>query len=305
MNPRRSLLASLSTLWAAHALCIAPRWVLAQPAAPARLRVVASFSILADMVRQVGGDAVEVVSLVEANEDAHVFEPSPADLRTLARAELVVLNGLGFEGWMDRLVRASGYRGPVLVASQGITPRWLGRAADPHAWQSLAHARAYVENIRAALAGALPAHKEAIDRRAADYTARIAALDEFARAAFEAVPADQRRIVTSHDAFGYLAEAYGLRFFAPRGWTTASDASAADVAALIRQLRAQRVRALFVENVSDRRMVERIAQETGAQVGGRLYSDALSAPGGEADTYLRLFEHNVQAISRALVAAQR
>ncbi len=272
----------------------------AQTARP--LQVVASFSILADMLREVAGDAAQVHSLVGANADAHVFEPTPADAQRLARADLVVVNGLHFEGWIDRLVRSSGYRGPVIEASRGIEPRRAGRAADPHAWQSLAHAQRYVENMRAALVAAAPAQAAAIDARAAAYRARIAALDASARAAFEAVPREQRRVVTTHDAFGYLGEAYGITFISPRAWNTDSEASAAAVASVIRQVRLHQARALFVENITDRRSIERIAQETGARVGGTLYSDALSQPGAGADTYLRLYAHNVKSIAAALQA---
>lgn len=272
----------------------------AQTARP--LQVVASFSILADMLREIAGDAAQVHSLVGANADAHVFEPTPADARRLAQADLVVVNGLHFEGWIDRLVRSSGYRGPVIEASRGIEPRRLGGTADPHAWQSLRHAQRYVENMRAALVAAAPAHAGAIDARAAAYRERIVALDASARAVFEAVPREQRRVVTTHDAFGYLGEAYGITFISPRAWNTDSEASAAAVASVIRQVRRHQARALFVENITDRRSIERIAQETGAQVGGTLYSDALSQPGAGADTYLRMYAHNVKSIAAALQA---
>ena len=273
----------------------------AQTARP--LQVVASFSILADMAREVAGDAAQVHSLVGANADAHVFEPTPADAQRLARADLVIVNGLHFEGWIARLVRSSGYRGPVVEATRGIEPRRAGRGVDPHAWQSLAHAQRYVENIRAALVAAAPAQAAAIDARAAAYRQRLVALDSSARAAFAAIPAGQRRVVSTHDAFGYLGEAYGITFISPRAWNTDSEASAAGVAAVIRQVRQHQARALFVENITDRRSIERIAQETGAQVGGTLYSDALSAPGTGADSYLRLYEHNVKVIAAALQAA--
>ncbi len=264
------------------------------------LQVVASFSILADMAREVAGDAAQVHALVGPNADAHVFEPTPADAQRLAKADLVIVNGLHFEGWIDRLVRASGYRGRVVEATQGIAPRRAGRAVDPHAWQSLAHAQRYVENIRAALVAAAPAQASAIDARAKAYSARIAELDARSRAALEAIPREQRRVVSTHDAFGYLGEAYGITFIAPRSWNTDSEASAAGVAAVIRQVRLHQARALFVENITDRRSIERIAQETGAQVGGTLYSDALSAPGQGAATYLEMMAHNVEAIAGAL-----
>lgn len=271
----------------------------AQPASTP-LRVVASFSILADWVREVGGSAVTVHSLVPAGADAHVFSPSPADAQRLARAELVVVNGLRYEGWLDRLVAAAGYRGPVLVATRGIQPRQVMGGADPHAWQSLANARHCVENIRAALAQARPADAEAINRRAAAYLVQLEALERRTRERFGALPADRRRVVTGHDAFGYLADAYGLSFHSPRGWSTDSEPSAAAVARLVRQVRALQASALLVENLSDPRLIERIARESGVRVGGRLYADALSPPGGEADTYLKLYAHNVDTLLAAL-----
>ena len=290
-------LVSLAIVCALLGLALPLRAETARP-----LQVVASFSILADMLREVAGDAAQVHSLVGANADAHVFEPTPADAQRLARADLVVVNGLHFEGWIDRLVRSSGYRGPVIEATRGIEPRRVGRAVDPHAWQSLAHAQRYVENMRAALVAAAPSQAAAIDARAAAYRERIAALDASARAAFEAVPRDQRRVVTTHDAFGYLGDAYGITFISPRSWNTDSEASAAGVASVIRQVRLHQARALFVENITDRRSIERISQETGARVGGTLYSDALSPPAAGADTYLRLYAHNVKSIAVALQA---
>ena len=267
---------------------------------PPNLRVVASFSILADMVREVGGAAVDVTTLVGPNADAHVFEPSPADVQRVARADLVVINGLRFEGWIERLIRASGYRGKVVVATAAIKPRLVGSVADPHAWQSLALAPQYIENLRAGLAVARPAQAALFDAQAADYQRRVAALHQSALARMAAVPAADRRVISSHDAFGYFADAYGVEFRAPQGWSTASQASAADVARIVRQLKGQRVRALFVENISDPRLVARIASEAGARVGGTLYSDALSLPGTPGDTYLRMFEHNVATLLAAL-----
>lgn len=266
-------------------------------------RIVASFSILADMTRELAPPGFETAALVGPDADAHVFRPTPADGRRLAQAELVVVNGLGFEGWIERLVRVSGYRGPVVVASEGIRPLQGGHhGSDPHAWQDLAQARRYVENIALALAERWPGQAAAVDARRADYLRRLDALDARVRAWLDAVPRARRRVITSHEAFGYFAAAYGVDFLSPQGWTTASEPSAAAVARLIRQVRDQQVRALFVENISDPRLIERIAAESGARVGGTLYTDALSAPGGAADTYLRLFEHNARTLAAALGA---
>ncbi len=285
------------------ALCAAP-WALAARAQAPRLRVVASFSLLADMAREVGGDAVEVHALVGPNADAHVFAPRPADVQRVAHADLVLVNGLGFEGWLQRLVQASGFKGPVAVLTQGLPARRLGPAADPHAWQSLVAAQTYVRNLLAALVRLRPAQAAALQARADDYSRRLAALDSHIRSRMATVPAEARRIVTSHDAFGWFGDAYGVEIIAAQGWNTASEATAADVARLIRQLKTQHVRALFVENISDPRLMQRIAHEAGARVGGTLYSDALSPPGGEADTYLRLMAHNANTVLDALQPGQ-
>lgn len=283
------------------------------------LPVVASFSILADMVREVGGPQVEVTSLVGPNTDAHVFDPTPADAKRIASARLVFVNGLGFEGWLDRLVKASGYRGPIVIASKGIkTPLQLKdahdhasaakghghqhshAAPDPHAWQNLANAERYVETIRIALAAALPAHSAVLEQRATDYIKRIRALDQATKAQIAAVAVERRRVITSHDAFGYFAAAYGITFYPLQGLSTGSEPSAAEVVRVIDLIKKNKVSAIFTENISDPRVLERIAKDSGAKVGGRLYADALTEPGTSADSYLKMFQHNVTTIVQGI-----
>ena len=303
MNFNASRRASLQLL-AMTALQPALVAAAAEPAAAPVLKVVATFSILADMAREVGGPAVEVSALVGPNADAHVYEPTPADVRRVARADVVVTNGLRFEGWIDRLIASSGYRGKVVVASAGIVPLQVGGGADPHAWQNLANGQRYAETIRAALVAAAPARSAEINERAAAYQARLIALDQDTRSRINALPESRRRVITSHDAFGYFAAAYGVRFIAPRGWTTGSEPSAETVARIVRQARETQASALLVENISDPRMIERIAREAQVKVGGELYSDALSPPGTAADTYLRMFEHNVRTLLDAMTPAK-
>ena len=276
------------------------------------LRVVASFSILADMVREVGGSEVEVYALVGPNSDAHVFEPTPADAKRIASANLVVVNGLGFEGWLDRLIKASGYRGPVVVASKGIqSPLRLKEEPghqhthahalpDPHAWQSLIHAERYVQTIHIALAAARPAQADAFAKRAGDYVQRLRLADQAAKARIAAVAPERRRVITSHDAFGYFAAAYGITFYPLQGLATGSEPSAADIVRVIDQIKKNKVTAIFTENISDPRVLERIARDSGARVGGVLYADALTQPGTAADTYLKMMEHNVSTILQAI-----
>jgi zinc/manganese transport system substrate-binding protein len=333
MITRRLLLASVATL------------ALATPAlAQDKLNVIATFSILGDIVANVGGDRIAVTTLVGPDGDAHVFQPSPADAEAVADAAVIVANGIGFEGWMDRLVEASGTTATIITASDGISPIAFGEeghdehgeeghddhaaegeehaedehahegeehaeeghedhghgAFDPHAWQSVHNIETYVANIAAGLTAADPAGAETYAANAAAYLAELEALDAEIRAAVAALPEDGRTVVTSHDAFGYLAAEYGLNFVAPQGMSTEAEASAQDVAALITQIREQSIGAVFVENIADRRLLDQIATETGAAIGGTLYSDALSAADGPAGTYLSMMRYNLGQLTAAL-----
>jgi zinc/manganese transport system substrate-binding protein len=278
---------------------------LATPAlAQEKLKVVATFSILADLVKNVGGERVAVAALVGPNGDAHVYQPTPSDAKTLSEAKLVFANGLGFEGWMGRLVQASGTKAPTVVATKGVKPRKMDESGhsetDPHAWQSVANARIYVANIRDGLVAADPAGKAAYEANASAYLAQLDALDAEVKDAIAKIPADRRRIITTHDAFGYFAAAYGMAFIAPQGVSTEAEVSARDVAKIIIQIRKQKIPAVFLENVTDRRLLERIGAESGARVGGTLYSDALTDGKGEAPTYLDMMRHNVKQLASAL-----
>ena len=273
-----------------------------RPWAADKLKVVTTFTILGDMVRNVGREHIALTTLVGPDGDAHVYEPTPADARSLAQADVVVVNGLGFEGWIDRLVKVSGYKGPVVVASEGVAALTVEEnRPDPHAWQDLANGRLDVANIARALAAADPAHADDYRRRAEAYDRELAALDRDIRSQLGAFPADRRKLITSHDAFQYFGRAYGIDFRAPVGVSTESEPSAGEVAALIRQMRDEGIRALFVENITDPRLVEQLAREAGAVVGGRLYSDSLSGPTGPAPTYLDMFRHNAGEIAKAVL----
>ncbi|SDF37324.1 metal ABC transporter substrate-binding protein [Desulfovibrio legallii] len=279
----------------------------AQGAFAAPLKVAVSFSILGDMVKNVGGDLVRVTTLVGPDADTHVYQPSPADAKAVAQADLVVVNGLHFEGWMDRLIQTSGYKGTVVIASKGVRTRTMvdaeeggKKVTDPHAWQSLDNGRIYVRNIADGLAAADPAHAAAYRKNAGAYLGKIGETEGWVRKTLGGIPRAERKIITSHDAFGYFGEAYGLTLLAPQGLSTEAEASAQDVGALIRQIKAEGIKALFVENMTDPRLVENIARETGARPGGELYADALSGPDGPAPTYLEMFRHNVTLLVKAL-----
>jgi zinc/manganese transport system substrate-binding protein len=273
-----------------------------------KIKAVASFSILGDMVREVGGDRVEVTTLVGPDGDAHVYEPTPADARNLVASNVLFVNGLGFEGWMDRLEKSSGFKGPVVVASKGVSPRQMvededGKTeeiTDPHAWQSLANGKIYVANIRDGLIAADPDGKAAYEANAAAYLDAITKEEAAVKDTLGKLPEDRRRIITSHDAFGYFGAAYGIEVIAPEGVSTESEASAKDVASIIRQIKAEKIPAVFIENITDHRLLDQIARETGAKIGGTLYTDALSPPDGPAPTYLGMFRHNIEALSQAL-----
>jgi zinc/manganese transport system substrate-binding protein len=274
-----------------------------------RLRAVATFSILGDFLKNVGGDRSDVTTLVGPNGDVHVYTPAPADAKTLARANLIVVNGLGLEGWLDRLIAVSGSNAPVVIASRGVHPREATDprstnrlVSDPHAWQSVANAETYVENIRDGLIAADPAGKEFYEASATAYRAKLAALDGEIKAAMATIPADRRKIITTHSAFGYFGDAYGLQFIAPEGISTGAEPSAREVASIIAQIRTQKIPAVFLENITDPRLIERIAAETGAKIGGTIYSDSLSPPDGPAATYIDMMRHNAREFARALTS---
>ena len=298
--------------------------------------VVATFSLLGDIVKRIGGDNVVVTTLVGPDGDAHVYRPTPADARAVKSADLLFLNGLGFEGWIDRLVDAAEFDGVRVVATDGIKaipfddghedePQddhkdehkdddHAGKSAghddhghdhgafDPHAWQDIVLVETYVENIMLALAQADPKNAAAYYRNRTAYVAELRSLDEEIRSLMAAIPAHKRTVVTSHDAFGYFAASYGLTIKAPQGFSTESEASAADVAELIVQIRKSGISAVFIESITDNRILEQIARETGAEVGGTLYSDALSGPSGPASTYLKMMRHNATSLAAALAS---
>jgi zinc/manganese transport system substrate-binding protein len=265
-----------------------------------RLNIVASFSILGDFVRHVGGDRVNVTTLVGADGDVHVYTPAPADAKKVADAKLLVINGLGLEGWLPRLLQASGSKAPTVIATKGIAPLKVGSDADPHAWQSVANARMYVANIRDALLAADPADAEAFRANAETYLANLDALDREVREAIAQIPPARRKVISTHDAFGYFAAAYGIEFIAPLGVSTESEASARDIARIISQVKTAKIPAVFLENITDPRLMQRIASETGARVGGTLYSDSLTGEKGDAPTYIDMVRHNIKALTSAL-----
>jgi zinc/manganese transport system substrate-binding protein len=274
-------------------------------AAEQKLRVVASFSVLADLVRNVGGDRIELTSLVGPDGDAHVYSPAPADAKTVASANLVIINGLGFEGWLPRLVESTGNRATVVEATKGIAPRH-GEGAnvdklDPHAWQSVANVKIYVTNIRDALVDADAAGAGIYSANASGYLRQLDALDREIRSGVAAIPLARRQVVTTHDAFGYFADAYGISFVAPQGISTDTEPTAKDIAAIILLVRAAHVPAVFLEKLGDPRLIGRIAAETGAKLGGTLFSDSLTGPHGEAPTYIQMMNHNIRELTRVLV----
>ena len=304
-------------------------------------RVVATFSILGDMAKRVGGEHVDVTTLVGPDGDTHVYQPTPADARAVSEAEVLIVNGLEFEGWLDRLIDASEFDGVRVVATHGIEPLPAEHGAhdehmedeehdehaehddhaeddehamhddhaedehhhgafDPHAWQSLRHATVYVDNIAAALSKVDPDNAGTYYQNRAAYVDELEALDAEIHELVAGLPEGSRTVVTSHDAFQYFGHDYGLTFIAPQGVSTESEVSAKDVARLILQIRDLGIRAVFIENIADSRLLERIAEETGAIIGGTLYPGALSGPDGPAPTYLDMMRHNAMTLAQAL-----
>ena len=278
-----------------HALIVLPASAAGDP-----IRIVASFSILGDMVQKVAGDLATVNTIVGPDADAHVYHPTVADAQAVAKADLIFVNGFGFETWGQTLIEESGTSATIHVATMGITPLEVDGTTDPHAWNSLANGMIYVRNITHVLQQSMPAHAQTIGNNADTFIKELQRLDTEARARLSALPADRRTVVTAHDAFGYLAAAYNLTFLAPQGIDTDAEPSARELAMLIEQLKAQSPAALFVENIASPALVEQISKETGITIGGRLFSDALSERGGPATSYLAMFRHNLNALLDAL-----
>jgi zinc/manganese transport system substrate-binding protein len=268
------------------------------------LNVVTSFSILGDIVQQVGGEHVKVQTLVGPDGDPHTFEPSPQDSAAISKADVVVVNGLGLEGWLDRLIKASGFKGKLVVASDGVATHTIDEdgktVVDPHAWNSAANGARYAQNIVKGLISADPEDKAALNKTGDDYIAQLHELDNWAKKRFSDIPESKRIVLTSHDAFGYFSRAYHVRFLAVQGLSSESEASAKDVAALIDQIKADHVTTWFMENQLDPRLVKQIASATGAKPGGELFPEALSPKGGPAETYTQAFKHNVDVIADSM-----
>ncbi|PWC16918.1 metal ABC transporter substrate-binding protein [Brenneria corticis] len=286
-------------------LAIALSGLLLSPLATAKnLDVVASFSVLGDMVSHIGGDRITVTDLVKPNGDPHEFEPSPRDSKTLAKADVVFVNGLGLEGWLDRLVSASGYAGKVVTASNGIQTLTMvedGKTAtDPHAWNSMGNGVVYARNIAAALSEADPQNADYYRKQGEAYIRQLTELDNYAKRTFADIAPEKRKVLTSHDAFGYFSQAYGVKFLSPVGYSTESEASSKKVASLIKQIKQEKITTYFIENQTDPRLVRQIANASGARPGGELYPEALTDASGPAATYAAAFKHNVDAIAAGM-----
>jgi zinc/manganese transport system substrate-binding protein len=270
----------------------------------AKLQVVTTFSILGDMVHEIGQDKIEVKNLVGPNQDSHVFEPRPQDAKELGRADMVVVNGLGFEGWLDRLIEASGFHGKIVTATQGITPltRTLHNKemTDPHAWHSLKNAQIYIDNIVKGLSELMPEEASFFKSRGEVYKTSLRILEDETHQKLLSIPLEKRKVITNHDAFRYLGRDFGIKFFSPLGISTDSEPSAKSVALLIHKIKDEKVRAIFIENISNPRLLEQISTETGVHIGGILYSDALSPPGTQADTYLKMMSFNLSSLAKQI-----
>ena len=276
----------------------------ASPSVAKQLHAVASFSILGDIVSQVGGDHVVVTSIVGPNEDSHIYEPKPQDAVSITNADIVIINGLGLEGWMTRLDEATLPKAKLVIATKGIAPRKMQEdgkeITDPHAWQSPVNGLIYARNVADALCDIDPEDCDGFRKNLESYSLEIKTLDNDLLAHVSQIPIAQRQVITTHDAFGYFGAAYGVRLLAAEGMSTESEPSAADLARLVRQIKQTRASALFIENMSDPRLIEQIANETGAKLGGTLFADALSKPGEGGATYLELIKHNADLLIAAM-----
>jgi zinc/manganese transport system substrate-binding protein len=277
---------------------------LAVPAEAKTIEAVASFTVLADVVAQVGGDHVHVSTLVGPNGDPHVYEPTPDDAKRLKAADAVFISGFGLEGWLERLIKASGYKGHPTVASEGIKTRKMEEegktVTDPHVWNDPANGIIWTKNIVKALSAADPEDAADFKANGDKYIAELQAIDAQAKATFGAIPKDKRKVLTTHDAYGYFGRAYDVKFLSPQGVSTEAEASAADVSKLITQIKKEGVKAYFLENSNDPRLVQQIAKATGAEPGGTLYVESLSEPSGPAPTYTAMLKRDIEMMSTAM-----
>jgi zinc/manganese transport system substrate-binding protein len=269
------------------------------------LNVVATFSILGDLAKQIGGDLIEVKTLVGPDNDVHSYKPTPNDLKILASADLVIENGLGFEDWINRLVSASGYKGPIVIASEGIHPIQKNarnkKYVDPHAWQNVSNTRVYARNVAAALCQSLPEKASVFSSNLKTYDALLERLDAWTKAEIGQIPVTHRKIITSHDSFGYFTEAYGVTFTSPQGMNTEVEPTAAQSAQLIEQMKAEKVKRVFIEKMVSPKLLSQLAKDAGAILGKPIYSDALSRADGPAKTYVDMFRFNVEQFKEAML----
>ncbi|MBL0941169.1 MAG: metal ABC transporter substrate-binding protein [Alphaproteobacteria bacterium] len=275
-----------------------------------RIKVISSFSILGDLIHQIGGDRVEVINIVGPDSDAHIFRPTPKTAQQIVQADMVFMNGLGFEGWIERQIEACGFKGPVVIATKGILPSVFvssrkdkqAQIPDPHAWHSIRHAKQYIKNILESLVQFDPKHKIEYQKRARIYLLKLQRLDDWAKIQFEKVPVAKRKVLTAHDAFQYFAKDYNIKFLAPIGISTEAEASAQGVAQLIQQIKRESIKAVFIENISNTKLIEQIAAEAKVKIGGTLFSDALSKPEGVAPTYLKMMHYNISLLIKGMTA---
>lgn len=268
-------------------------------------KIVVSFSILKDLVENVGGEAVTVTSLVGPNSDAHVFEPTPESAQLISEADLILMNGLGFEGWMPRLVESTKTKAKIVMVSQNIKPRAFMQGVefppDPHAWNDVQNVMIYIDNIEKALLELIPQSADLIRRNAAHYRQQLKDLEVWIYKELESIPLQQRIVITAHDAFGYFSEAYHIKFLAPQGLSTESEPSAQEVVNLIKEIKKHEIKVVFIENITNERLIRHIAEETGASIGGMLYSDALSEKNQPASTYIDMMKVNIHLLKSGML----
>jgi zinc/manganese transport system substrate-binding protein len=262
-------------------------------------KIVTSFTILEDLVLELGGDRVSVTNLVPRNSDAHIYSPKPSDAVAISNADLIIFNGLGFEGWIFRLIKDSDKEKNYLISSDGINSLNRFNEIDPHAWQSFKNIRIYIDNISGELINLMPEHEKYFALRRNNYLKKLFELEMNLSNQLSNIPIKKRIVITSHDAFGYLGREFNIEFLAPLGLSLDAEASAEDVAKIINQIKEKKVTALFMENINNPKLLKAISKESGVPVGGKLYSDALSEIGGPAGTYIDMMRHNVKSLIEA------
>lgn len=281
--------------------------LLCMPAFLGAQNILTTTSVLRDMAQHIAPDHCRVETIVPRGMDPHIYEPTPSDIDLVLASDLIFMNGLRLEGWLDKIISNAGRHGKKVIVTEGITPITsleYESAPDPHAWMDLSLGLTYLKNMRKALVELMPRHADEIQQKYDTYIREMRDVHEWTREQIQSIPAENRVLITSHDAFQYFGRAYGMELHAALGLSTDADVKTGDVLNITRLLESSAIPAIFIESTINPKLLEQIASDYNVVIGGELYADALSSQNGPAGTYLDLFRHNVNTITQALTRSK-